>query len=50
MANGTKEHRMFKRYSCPDAVGWLGVFVDANGRTIAFVGLDRRVFFVQEFK
>ncbi len=40
---------MFKRYRCPDDVGWLGVFVDANDRAIAFVGLDRRVFFVKEF-
>lgn len=41
---------MFKRYSCPDAVGWLGYFVDANGNTTAFVGLDRRVLFMYEIK
>lgn len=41
---------MFKRYSCPDAVGWLGWFEDGEGNTTAFVGLDRRVFFVYGIK
>lgn len=41
---------MFKRYSCPDDVGWLGCFVDAAGVVTAFVGLDRRVVFVHEIK
>ena len=37
---------MFKRYAIPDDVGWLGWFEDFNGNTIAFVGLDRKVFFI----
>jgi len=41
---------MFIRYDCPDGVGWLGYFVDADGRPTAFVGLDRKVFFVREFR
>lgn len=40
---------MFKRYACPDSVGWLGCFVH-NGRVTAFVGLDRRVVFVRDIK
>ena len=39
---------MFRRYSIPDDVGWLGWFEDANGNTTAFVGLDRRVLFIHE--
>jgi len=41
---------MFVRYRCPDVVGWLGYFVDAEGVVTAFVGLDRRVLFVREIK
>lgn len=41
---------MFKRYACPDAVGWLGWFESYDGEVIAFVGLDRRVLFVREIK
>ncbi len=41
---------MFRRYRCPDGVGWLGWFEDAHGNVTAFVGLDRRVFFVHEIK
>lgn len=41
---------MFRRYECPDGVGWLGWFENAEGETIAFVGLDRRVYFVSEFR
>lgn len=40
---------MFKRYACPDGVGWLGYFVDAEGIPTAFVGLDLKVFFVKQF-
>lgn len=39
----------FKRYSCPDAVGWLG-WLEVCGETIAFVDLGRRIFFVDELK
>ncbi len=38
---------MFVRYACPDDVGWLGWFEDSEGNPIAFVGLDRKVFFVR---
>jgi len=41
---------MFKRYSCPDDVGWLGWFEDQDGIVTAFVGLDKRVFFVSDIK
>jgi hypothetical protein len=34
---------MFKRYACPDGVGWLGWFEDAKGNVTAWVGLDRKV-------
>ena len=40
---------MFRRYAIPDDVGWLGWFED-DGKTEAFVGLDRRVLFVHEIR
>jgi len=39
---------MFHWYSCPDDVGWLGWFEDADGSVTAFVGLDRKVLFRHE--
>ncbi len=39
---------VFNRYAVPDDVGWLGWFVDSHGNVTAFVGLDRRVVFVEE--
>jgi len=39
---------MFKRYKCPDDVGWLGWFEDTYGNCIAFVGLDRKILFIKE--
>ena len=39
---------MFTLYSNPAATGWLGWFEDSNGKTTAFVGLDRRVVFMSE--
>lgn len=41
---------MFNRYSQPDAVGWLGWISDADGRAMAFVGLDRKVVFTTEIE
>lgn len=40
---------MFKRYKCPDGVGWLGYFVDEYDNVTAFVGLDKKVFFIEQF-
>jgi len=37
---------MFKMYSDPSKVGWLGWFENDNGKVTAFVGLDRKVHFM----
>lgn len=37
---------MFHMYSNPKRVGWLGWFENKNGDVTAWVGLDRKVFFV----
>jgi hypothetical protein len=37
----------FCRYYCPDGVGWLG-WLEVLGEVIAFVGLDRKIFFVDK--
>ena len=37
----------FVRYKCPDSVGWLG-WIEVLGETIAFVGLDWRISFVEK--
>jgi len=37
---------MFKFYSNPKAVGWLGWFEDAAGKCTAFVDLERKVHFM----
>lgn len=39
---------MFRKYSNPEAVGWLGWFEDGDGKATAFVGLDRHVVFASE--
>ena len=39
---------MFKMYSNPGSVGWLGWFEGADGKATAYVGLDRKVIFVHE--
>lgn len=39
---------MFKLYSNPKGVGWLGWFEDCEGNATAFVGLDRKVTFMWE--
>ncbi len=39
---------MFHRYGNPEATGWLGWFEDGDGNTTAFVGLDRKVVFMDE--
>jgi len=39
---------MFRLYKNPKAAGWLGWFEDANGKTEAFVGLDRKVVFMSD--
>lgn len=37
----------FKRYACPDDVGWLGCLV-VLGEVIAFVDLGRRIYWVEQ--
>ena len=39
---------MFHMCSNPEATGWLGWFDDADGKCMAFVGLDRKVQFMFE--
>lgn len=40
---------MFKKYNDPKAVGgWLGWFVDAEGKTTAFVDVDYKVHFMED--
>lgn len=39
---------MFRKYSKPEKVGWLGWFEDADGNTIAFVDLKHHVTFMDE--
>ena len=39
---------MFHRYQNPEATGWLGWFEDADANATAFVGLDRRVVFMDD--
>ena len=41
---------MFKMYSNPAAAKWLGWFEDAEGNCTAFVGLDRKVVFMNELE
>ena len=37
---------MFKMYSNPQKVGWLGWFENDKGECTAFVDLERKVFFM----
>jgi hypothetical protein len=39
----------FRRYACPDDVGWLGTII-VLGEPIAFVDLGRRIFWISELK
>jgi hypothetical protein len=39
---------MFKMYSNPEGVGWLGWFENEKGEATAYVNLDRTVLFAWE--
>lgn len=39
----------FRRYACPDDVGWLGCLI-VLGEPIAFIDLGRRVHWVHDIK